>query len=139
MGMEGLGRVFNVIPVAAGKSVSLKDAQGVTFICYGANEVFTLKSQPTAGGSATNLATITRYQDEATVDGASQWTEQTQAAAATITPASSHGVAFYVDAGDLPSGADYVEVVHTSTGLVIAIVHDLLVERDPANLAALNA
>jgi hypothetical protein len=139
MGMEGLGRAFNVIPVAAGKSVSLKDAQGCTFICYGANEVFTLKSQPTAGGSATNLPTITDYYDMATADGASQWTDQTQAAAATITPAASHAVSFYVDAADLPSGADYVEVVHTSAGLVIAIVHDLLVQRDPASLAALNA
>jgi hypothetical protein len=139
MGMEGLGRVFNIIPVAAGKSVSLKDAQGVTFICYGANEAFTLNSQPTAGGSATALPVITDYYDEALTDGTDKWTAQTQSAAATITPASSHAVAFYVDAGDLPSGADYVEVVHTSSGLVIAIVHDLLVQRAPANLAALNA
>lgn len=139
MAIEGLGRVFNIVPVAAGASISLKDAQGVTFVCYGANEVFTLKSQPTAGGSATNLAIITRYQDNATATGGNKWTEQTQAAAATITPGASHAVAFYVDAGDLPAGADYVEVTHTSAGLVIAVVHDLAVQRDAANLAALSA
>lgn len=139
MGSASLGREHNVILIAAGKSVSLKDSGGVTFYCYGANEVFTLKSQPTAGGSATNLATITSYQDQSATDGTAQWTDQTQAAAATITPASSHAVAFYVDAADLPSGADYVEVVHTSAGLVVAVTGNLLVQRDPANLAALNA
>jgi hypothetical protein len=138
MGMEGLGYLFNVIPTAQGRSVSLKNAAGVTFVCYGANEVFTLNSQPTAGGSATALATISRYQQSSTATGANVWVEETQSAASTVTPPSSGMVAFYVDAADLPSGADYVEVVHTSSGLVVAIVHGLLDQRDPASLPALS-
>lgn len=139
MGMESLGREHNIILVAAGKSVSLKDSGGVTFYCYGANEAFTLKSQLVAGGTATNLAVITRYLDQSATDGTAQWTGQAQAASASITPASGHAVAFYVDAADLPAGAEYAEVVHTSAGLVVAVTGNLLVQRDPAALAALNA
>lgn len=137
MGMEGLGRLFNVIPIAAGKSVSLKNAAGVTFICTGA-DTFTLKSQPTAGGTATNLATITDYHTNTATDGTAKWADATQAAAAAVTIASG-AAAFYVDAADLPAGASYVEVTVGGTGLVTAVVHDLLSQRDPANLAALNA
>ena len=48
--MEGLGRVFNVVPIAAGKAVSLKAAAGVTFICTG-NDTFTITVSDTFGGS----------------------------------------------------------------------------------------
>lgn len=139
MAIEGLGRVINVVPVAESRSISLKDAQGVTFIAYGAAEAVTLKSQPSAGGTATNLATITRYQQSTATNGSAAWTEQTQAAAATVTIPSGGMVAFYVDANDLPANAKYVEVVKTTAALVVAVVHDLLVQRDPANLAALSA
>lgn len=139
MAIEGLGRVINVVPVAAGQSISLKDAQGVTFFCYGAAEVFTLQSSAAAGSGQANLASISRYQDCTAANGTAKWTEQTQAAAATITPTSGHTVAFYVDANDLPAASKYVNVNHTSAGLVVAVVHDLAVQRDPANLAALSA
>jgi hypothetical protein len=137
MAMEGLGRAINVIPIAAGKSVSLKDAEGVTFVVTG-NDTFTCKSQPTAGGSATNLATITRYYTNTATDGTAKWVLATQAAAATVTQ-SSGSTSFYIDAADLPSTAKYVEVTVAASGLVTAIVHDLLVQRDAANVAALNA
>lgn len=137
MAIEGLGRVVNAIPIAAGKSVSLKDAQGVTFIVTGA-DTFTLKSQPTAGGTATNLAIITRYYTNTATDGTAKWVLATQAAGAAITLASG-AASFYVDGNDLPAAAKYVEVTVAASGLVFAIVHDLDVQRDPASLAALNA
>ncbi|HEV2375855.1 MAG TPA: hypothetical protein VGS19_27270 [Streptosporangiaceae bacterium] len=137
MAVEGLGRVLNVIPIAAGKSVSLKDAQGVTFVVTG-NDTFTVKSQPTAGGSATNLAVVTRYYTATATDGTAKWVLATQAAAATVVIASG-AAAFYIDANDLPSAAKYVEVTVGASGLVVAVVHDLEVQRDAANLAALNA
>lgn len=137
MAIEGLGRVINVIPIAAGKSVSLKDAQGVTFVVTGA-DTFTVKSQPSSAGAATNLAVITRYYTNTATDGSAKWVLATQAAGAAITLASG-AAAFYIDADDLPSTAHYVEVTVGTSGLVTAIVHDLAVQRDPANLAALNA
>ena len=136
MAIEGGGRVLNAIPIAAGKSVSLKDAQGVTFI-YTGNDTFTVKSQPTAGGAATNLATITRYYTNTATDGTQKWVLATQAAAATVVIASGAAMV-YIDANDLPSTAKYVETTVAASGLVTAIVHDLLVQRDLANVAALN-
>jgi hypothetical protein len=139
MAIEGLGRVINAVPVAESRSISLKDAQGVTFFCYGANEVVTLKSQPTAGGTATNLAIITRFYSNTATNGSAAWTLSTQAAAATVTIPASGAVAIYVDANDLPAAAKYVEMVKTTSALVVAVVHDLAVQRDPANLVAVSA
>jgi len=139
MAIEGLGRAINCVPVAESRSISLKNQQGVTFFCYGANEIVTLKSQPTAGGTATNLATITRFYQSTATNGSAAWTLQTQAAAATVTIPSGGAVAIYVDANDLPAAANYVEIVKTTSALVVAVVHDLLVQRDPANLVALSA
>jgi hypothetical protein len=139
MAIEAAGRAINTVPVAESRSISLKNAQGVTFYAYGANEVVTLKWQATAGGSATNLATITRYRQSTATNGSAGWTEQTQAAAATLTVPSGGCLEFYVDANDLPATANYVEVVKTTSALVVAVVTDLLVQRDPANLAALSA
>ncbi len=137
MGMEGLGRLFNVVPIAAGKSVSLKDASGVTFICTGA-DTFTVQSQLVAGGTATDLAVITGYHTNTATDGTAKWADASQSAAAAVTIAG--GTAgFFIAAADLPAGAGYVEVTPGAAGLVTAIVHDLLTQRDPANLAALNA
>ena len=137
MAMEGLGRLFNVVPIAAGKSISLKDAAGVTFVCTGA-DTFTVKSQPTAGGTAANLPVITDYYTNTATDGTAKWADASQAAAAAVTIAGGT-VAFYVAAADLPAGAAYAEVTVGAAGLVHAIVHDLMSQRDPANLAALNA
>lgn len=137
-GMEGLGRLFNVVPIAAGKSVSLRNAAGVTFILTGA-DTFTVKSQPSAGGSATNLATVTRYYQNTKTDGTGVWSLQTQAAGASVTLSGTQSASVYIDESDLPAAAEYVEVTVAASGLVTAIVHDLQEQRDPANLVALNA
>lgn len=134
--MEGLGRVFNVIPIAAGKSVSLKEASGVTFVVTG-GDTFTVKSQPSSGGTATNLPVVTRYYTNTATDGSAKWVLATQAAGAAVTIASG-SAAIFIGADDLPAGAEYVEVTAAASGLVHAVVHDLLVQRDPANLAALS-
>ena len=137
MAMEGLGRLFNVVPVAQGVSVSLKEASGVTFICYGAAEAFTLTSSATAAGSQTNLATIDRYQLSTSDAGAGAWATETQTAGDSITlGAAGDAAAIYVDAGDLPSGAEYVRMTHTTSGLVVAILHDLRREVAAPYLAA---
>lgn len=136
MGMEGLGRDFNFVPIAAGTLVSLKDCQGATVVVTG-NDTFTLKSAATYNGTPTAMATITGYYTNTSTGGAAQWVAATQAASSTLTIASGTA-AFYVDSGDLPSAAEYIEVTAASAGLVYIILHDLLVERAPANLRVLS-
>lgn len=136
--MEGLGRLFNVAPIAAGKSISLKNAAGVTFVCTG-NDTFTVKSQPSAGGTATNLAAITRKYSCTATDGTAAWTDSGDIAPTATATIASGAVCFYIDAADLPAGASYVEVAVAASGLVIAIPHDLAIQASPNLLPILNA
>lgn len=138
MAVEGLGRVFNCVPIAAGNAISLKDAQGVTFVCTGA-DTFTITSASTFGGSYASPGNIiTRKQTNTATNGTAKWVEATQSASNAVVVASG-AVAFYVDGNDLPAGNTYVKVAVAASGLVTAVVHDLQVQRDAANLAALSA
>jgi hypothetical protein len=134
--MEGLGRVVNVVPIAAGTLISMKDCAGITFICTG-NDTFTLSSAATYNGSPSTLATITNYYTCTSTAGAAAWVAANQAAADAVT-ISSGAASFYVDASDLPSAAEYVKVAVAASGLVMAVFHDLLVQRAPANLRVLS-
>ena len=137
--MEALGRLVDVVTVAAGKSVSLKNAAGVTFICSASavSTSFTVNSQVTAGGSATALPAVTRYYTRTAHDGSVAWSDSGDIAAISNVPvANGSEVAFYVDAADLPAGAAYVEVVVTGTGTAIAVLSDLASQQNPKYLPA---
>lgn len=136
MGMEGLGSAFNVVPTADAVEVSLRDAQSVTFIGVG-TDTFTVESATDAGGTgAASLSVLTHYYRNTSAAGAAAWTEVTQAVAATFSATSSGIAAAYVNANSLPAGADYVRCSSAGAGLVIAILHDLSVQRSPVNLPA---
>jgi phosphoserine phosphatase len=135
MAIEGLGRLFNVVPIAASTLISMKDAEGITFVVTG-DDTFTLKSAPSEAGSTTTLASITNYYTNTSTAGAAEWVAASQAAADTVVIASG-AAAFYVDAADLPSAAEYVSVTPTGSGLVSAIVQPVI-DRAPANLRALS-
>jgi hypothetical protein len=138
--MEALGRLFNVVPVADGVEVNMRDASAVTFVCVGANaETFTLaEATDAAGTGAQTLATITRYYSGATSAGADAWVEETIAAGGVVTTTTAKPVAvIHVQQAEMSDGFDYLRVTSSSTGTVVAIVHDLNVQRDPANLPAL--
>jgi hypothetical protein len=148
---EGLGRLFDVEPgisqhAGTVKSVSLKDAAGVTFVCWAvgsAGDTFIVKAATAAtanSGSFTAFAPISRYYTKTTQDGTSQWTDSGDLASniGTVTIASG-AVAFYVGADDLPAGDSYVEVVPGTSGIVTAIMHDLEVQRNPKYLRAPNS
>jgi hypothetical protein len=138
MAMEQIGRLFNIVPIAAGKALSLKDAEGVTFVCTGA-DTFTLTSSATFGGTYASPGNIiTRKLTCTATDGTAKWVNATQSASNAVTIASG-AVAFYIDAADLPAGNAYVKLSVAASGLVIAVLGDLLVQRDPANLAAIGA
>lgn len=134
--IEGLGRIFNPVPIAAGTLISMKDCAGITFVVTG-NDTFTLKSAATYNGSPTALATIANYYTCTSTAGAAAWVMQTQAAASTVV-ITSGAASFFVDASDLPAAAGYVEVTVAGSGLVAAVAHDLLVQRAPANLRVLS-
>lgn len=145
---EGLGRLFDVEPAisqhaATVDSVSLKDAGGVTFICWAvgsAGDTFIVKQSGTHNGTFTAFNPITRYYTKTTQDGTTQWVDSGDLASnlGTITIASG-SVAFYVGADDLPAGSCYVEVTPGTSGIVTAILHDLEVQRNPKYLRAPNA
>lgn len=135
--IEALGRLFNVAPIAAGTLISVKDAAGITFVCTGA-DTFTVKSAAAYNGAATALAAISRYYSCASTAGAAPWTDSGDIAPVSAVTIASGAVCFYVDAADLPSGAEYVEVSAAVSGLVIAIPHDLLAQRTPKNLRVLS-
>ena len=148
---EGLGRLFDVetnISRNTGntKCVSLKD--------YGGRHVRLLGSGGRPGhvhrevsrgfgrgsGSFTAFNPISRYYKKALDDGTTQWTDSGDLTAnlGTITLLSGQ-VAFYVGADDLPAGNSYVQVVPGTSGIVTAIMHDPVVQRNPKYLRAPNA
>ncbi|QIP87630.1 hypothetical protein GLX30_30420 [Streptomyces sp. Tu 2975] len=138
--MDGLGRVFNTIPVADGVLVPLKDASAVSFICYlAAGDTFTVQeAQDAAGTGAADLDVVDHYYTSDGVGGV--WTERTQTADAAVTIAGTAGLdaaVFTINASSLSDGFTHVKCTSTSTGTVTAVLHDLTVQRAPQNLPAL--
>lgn len=135
--MEALGRLFNVVPIAAGTLISLKDAAGVTFVCTG-DDTFTVKSATSYNGSPTALTAITRTYKCTSTAGAAAWTDSGDISAVSAVTIASGALVFYIDQSDLPAGAEYVEVTVAASGLVAAVLHDLKVQRSPGNLRVLS-
>lgn len=139
MAIEALGRLYNIVPSAAGVSISLKNTSGVTFVVSAtAAAVITVNSQPSAGGTATACAAISRYYTTTAANGSAPWTatDQSSSPSSTVNVAAGSVVAFYVDAAALPAGAAYAEAVVTSgTATVIAVLSDLAQPEDPSRLA----
>jgi hypothetical protein len=163
--MEALGREFDVVAGIApvdtqtgamtGKRVSLKNASGVTVVLYkgagtGSDDpVLTFKQHTAAsGGTSANLATIDRYYKKSatTLAGSETWTKTTQTAAATVTltgEATKQGIyVFEISGSSLSDGYAYfsVDVADTGAagaqlGATLYLLHDLYVQRTPANLA----
>lgn len=136
-GMEELGRLWNVVPIAAGVLIPIKDTSGISFVCTGA-DTFTVKSAATYNGTATALAAIGRYYENTATNGSAAWTDSGDITPVSAVTIASGSLVFYVDESDLPAGAQYVEVTVAASGLVTAIVGDLKVQRTPANLRVLS-
>ena len=138
--MEGLGRGFNVVPIAAGAGLSMKNASAVTFICTG-NDTFTVTVANTFSGSysqPTGFNPITRKYTNTSTAGTAAWVKATQAASNAVT-ISSGTVAFTVFGTQLPDPKAYIKVSVGASGLVTAILHDLIQQRTPANLPIVGA
>lgn len=134
--MEALGRLFNIVPTADGVEVAMKAASAVTFVGVGTDTYTVTEATTAAGGGSQNLATITRYYRNTSAAGAAAWTLVEQTAAATFAAVAAGIACAHVDAKAMSDGFDYLACTSTAAGLVIAITHDLAVQRDPANLTA---
>lgn len=140
--MEALGRTFNTVFTAAGAWVNVRDCSGVTFLCYNtSSDTLTLTeakdASSTGAQSPTNLLLTTYYTTK--VDGTAAWTKHTQAAANTLTAGGSGASAVtcvYVDTKGLDDQYDYIKLAVGGATTVTAILHDLTVQRGPANLVA---
>jgi hypothetical protein len=137
--MEALGRLFDVVPIAAGKILKMRGASAVTFVCTGA-DTFTVTVGSSHSAAATSPGNIiSHYYQRADTDGTDAWTKQTQAASNAVVQASADTTVFTVFTSQISDPNTYIKVAVGASGLVMAIFHDLVVQRAPANLEILNA
>lgn len=149
MAAQGLGRVFNVVHDASGNMVSLKDANAVSFIVKSSGAAsLAVVGAKVFGGSTTTWTTANGFGQtayffqEAAVNGTAAWTKQT--ATWTTNSVALAGTTGYTSvitiyATQFADGFKYIQATGTNTTTVIALVHDLAVQRIPANLAILGA
>jgi hypothetical protein len=147
-GQEGLGRLFNVVPVCtAGGAINMQGCSAVTFVITGATAVPTLTISNAYAGSynATGFNPITRVYWTTATTGTAAWSKATITAAATFTLGTTAGLTtataavFTVFGSQLTAGYEYIKCTVTGSGIGAAILHDLTVQRTPANLAVLGA
>lgn len=148
-GMQGLGRVFDVVHDASGNMVSLKNASAVSFIVKSSGAAaLAVVAAKTFGGSTQNWTTANGYGQtayfwqEAAVNGTAAWTKQT--ATWTTNSVALAGTTGYTSVitiytSQLADTYAYIQATGTNTTTCIALLHDLTVQRVPSNLALLGA
>lgn len=145
--MKGLGKEFNVVSFASGIHISLKNASGVTFVCYengGAQNIDIKESK--AGASEATLAVVTElFLSDGVGSVHTRDTDDANGALGTGDAAivkkdntAEDTAIFYIGASELSDTFDSVEVT-VNAGTCMAIVHGLLVQRKPENLVSAGA
>ena len=134
-GMDGLGRVFNVVPIAAGVGIKLKDCSAVSFVCTG-SDTFSLTIATAFAGTyragsffTPAWAPITRLFKSTATAGTAAWT-RANIAAADNTGAQTNVTVFSVLVSQIPDPYTHIKCSAGASGLVTALVHDLLVQED---------
>jgi hypothetical protein len=144
MNMEWLGRGGNVVALADNIWLPMKDCSGITFICYedgGATDITIQEATDGSGSGNVDLDVVDRYYTSNGVGGA--WSLQTQPADALVEPtdvAAQDAAAIYVGADQMSDGFTHIRCDSDTADtppVVMAILHDLVVQRAPENLAAL--
>ena len=148
--MQGLGRVFDVVGVASTNYFSLKNASAVSFIVLSTGATsLAFTAEPSFGGTPANWTPANGFGQTAYFDqnvqsnGTGAWTKQTAtwtSNSVALAGTSGYMSVFCIYADQLADTYDYVKVAATgSPTYVVAILHDLTVQRTPANLAILGA
>lgn len=153
-GMEALGRVCNVIPIASGKPFKLRGASGVMVVVTGATAVITVNTRATFGGGDTVAAVIKNVYWSTASDGTAAWSKLTfvngvapftTGALSTYTHGTTAGLTtalisvFHIYTSEIPDPAAYINAVATGSGLCSVYLYDLVHQRGPANLEILGA
>lgn len=142
-GMEALGRLNDIVPIASGAAIKFRGASGILVVCTGA-DTFTITVASSFGGSyvapTSSGGIITHYYQRADTNGTHAWTRQPLAAANAVTQSNAgYTTAFEVLTSMIADPYNYIKVTASATGLVTLIPHDLVVQRKPANLEILGA
>jgi hypothetical protein len=134
--MKGLGRVFNVVAVADGVHIPLKNAGAISYITYldAGTQVATIKSSIDGASEAALDCDVYPHKSPG-VGGT--WTAMAEQddTLSLATDATNDCMVFTVDAEQLPDGHNCVEVTVGGGAVVVALLHDLHVQRKPSNLA----
>lgn len=147
-GMEGLGRVCNLISAGSGKAFNMDECSGVTLLvsATGASSVAVTAAKTFAGSyvnfTPANGFTQTDHWYQSTAsDGTAGWTKQTASwSTATLTLAGTSGYQSVVEIFGSQMADQYKYLKFTVTnGSCIIVTHDLTVQRKPANLKILGA
>lgn len=153
-GMEGLGRLFNVIPnITTNSKFKIRGASAVTVVVSGATAVVTLAQDSAFGGSFSTSAPVIKNVYWATAaDGTAAWNKLTFVAGtapftsgplATYTHGTTTGLttavmsAFCVYTSEFSDPNSYLRVTMTGSGIAQILHHDLVHQRTPVNLETL--
>lgn len=142
---EALGRTINVISPADDVYVSLADAAGVTFSGFevdGATNFTVTFAADAAGTGAVTPDVIDHYYGRSNDVSDGVW-HRTAVSPASETFAAADDtedhVVIEILASMCPDGKEYVKCAADGSGTVTAILHDLAVQRTPANLRSVTA
>lgn len=145
---------LNTADGATGKRIAMNGASGITFVVAlgggGAEDATYDVQQHTAStaGTTADLDVVTYWyiKSEAALDNDEAWTRVTQTAASeVVVTGATYGalqklVVIEVDAAQLSDGYTHVSLVSSVTtataqlGVCLYVLHDLAVQRKPANL-----
>jgi hypothetical protein len=157
-GMEVLGRLCNVIPIAAGQAFKMRGCSTVMVVCTTTSTgTFTLNQSSSYGGSYTAFAAIKNVYWSTQTNGTASWSKLNYVSGTapfTSGPLSAISLGsggttglttatvavFHVFTSELSDPNDYLQVVVSgSNGLVSVMPSDLVTQRGPANLEILGA
>lgn len=144
-GMRALGRVYDVVPLASGVDICLKDCSGVGFVATATTVAATtlaFTAKPSFGGTPKNVTPANGFGQPPTwylrAAATAAWAPQAASWSGTgvlTIGGAAIGAMSYVDylVSELADTYDYLNVTAVNCALT-AILYDLNVQRIPANL-----
>lgn len=138
--MEALGRLVNVVPIAASRGLNMQNCSAITFVTTG-NDTFTVTVAAGFAGAYATPGTLTcNVYKSAATNGTAVWVkDNTLITANTVVSGGAIVTCFSIPGTSLPDTKNYIKVTPSAAGLVMAILHDLSVQRAPANLPIVSA
>ena len=150
-GMEGLGRLFNgfFIASAGTQAFKMRGASGATVFVNGATAQVTVNEGAAYAGPFTAVNAIKNIYWSTAANGTAAWNKLAYSSANNPLSTYTHGTttglttavmsAFCIFTSELSDPNDYVEIVLAGAGTAFVALHDLVVERNPANLEILGS